>query len=270
MSDSPKFQGLDDFGLSQQTMDDAHDACLSARPVQTLEFTEKFDLGDLTKHVTPYGLYCYAERELASLYARFCELESERQLLDHRIRRILSTTAEKPELHEKLRRHRFFLTQKLEVMTHSINWFSGFKEDYYRQVDWEMDLLKLQRMEWEAVLICRFFKGCLADIKTQFDVSFIHEAMDLAMDMREYYLTDDQARQVVSHPNMEARKQAMAELCENEKLVPRETIYPLHPNDGIAHMIAQRRQIKKQKNARPQHQSPILAPRSPISPIETR
>jgi len=258
----------------QDKVDLARDLARDLIPGMTEFQIKQFVAGDQTDNVTPYGIYQQALRELGTRYQSILEARYEYEKSQAELKQIqaslerieaeyektksstdredwMETQHEASVMKEEAEKDRLLrqmplievrLRDILRQLVHYVDVWQTAKDD----IDFTLSDHEMQRIEWEAKIVMRYFKGKLGYIPTQFDNIFLNDCLELAMDMREYGFTNEMASEVVCCINMEVRQQKFKEMVLHKQLEPANAVLPLNNQDELCGFIAQRRAARVQ------------------------
>ena len=250
----------------------ARDLAKSMVPGMTEYQIVEFIAGDVVDRVTPYGIYHQVLRELGSRYASLLDSQ---YTYEKDQARLLLLSAKKRQQGEQLAQAELdswawdkaiakiakldaeishilrgipILEIQVKDTVRQIAVYVQLWDDVKDQVDLSLPDVDMQRIEWEAKVLIRYFKGKLSHIPTQFDHAFLNSALDLAMTMREYGFSNEQAIEVGSTCSVTWRVK-INEIIERESLRPADFVLPINNQDEIPGFIAQRRRAQKERDA---------------------
>lgn len=235
-----------------------------------------FVAGDVADRVTPYGVYHQVLRELGTRYtsilsaryeweknqARLRQLQASKMRLEYRLEHLEDDIDDqkKPWLRDQIEaslmrveaemnnilRNLPLAEVQLRDTVRQLVHYTEVWEEVRGEIDPDLSDMEMQRIEWEAKVLLRYFKGKLGYIPTQFDTFLLNGALETAMTMREYGFTNAQAREVGCELSTGWDKK-VDEIIERDQLNSEGTLLPITGDDQLPNLIMQRRQMRELK-----------------------
>jgi len=231
---------------------------------------KEFVAGDVADRVTPYGVYHQALRELGTRYTNILQARYEWEKNQARLMslkaskaRFTSQLEELPdsapsyqimkleaglarvdaEIDHLLRSMPLQEVQLRDTVRQLVHYTEVWQE-VKDKIDTSISDSDMQKIEWEAKVLLRYYKGKLGYIPTQFENEFLNNALELAMDMREYGFSHAQACEVGGHRSEDWQK-VIQEIISRDGLEMVDALLPISNQDELPSMIFQRRQQKQ-------------------------
>lgn len=257
----------------QDSLELARDLTAEMVPGMSEFQIKQFVAGDLCDRVTPFGIYRQALREIGTRYEALLDLQKRWEEDQARLKilqaKVLKKDAElmkardgdSPDyevlrlegLQDRSKAKRDNILRRLPnvelKVRDSLRQLVSYLEVYSEVKDVvprDVASFELDRIEWEACVLMRYFKGKFGYIPTQFDNKFLQDCIELALVMRDYGFTDALAREVASEPTIETRWDRAKAIIKNDELeINPEATFGLHSGDDLAAILGQ---IRLQRN----------------------
>jgi len=233
----------------------------------------EFVIGDIPDRVTPTGVHQQCLREIGGRYESVISMQAEWEKNQATIELHQVTldglcaerdATEDPLTHRKLDAKIKMKQAALNDLLRRMPMLDLKARDVFRQLQaFIAEYRKIEplvpkaanaeeqkaidKAEWEARVIVRYFKGRLNYIPGGFDVEFLRDAIELAMFMREHFFSDDELRIVACVTDQKARWEKAAEIIEKTGKLPitaNDLFYPIDAQDQLPGMILQKLQVQ--------------------------